>query len=274
VHGAGWLSRQAISTLALAIEDSQTKDIDYFIGETKLVAEELIKARPSMVSIANYVNQFLHELWERANKKEELKSLVAWARVKSDELIKLSEQATDRAIEYGSGIISVADTVITCSYSSTVCKSLELAKDNEEKFRVLVAESAVNGKVYGEITARELMQHGVPTEVIPDALVPQLIAKADKALVGADSILADGSLINGIPSLTVAQAAKKVNIPFFTVCETAKFDVRSHMSEALEPEAGVEKIPANLITGIITEKGIMAPSMIIAYVSKIAHSLP
>lgn len=273
VHGAGWLARQAIDTLTLAITESRAKSVDDFTKEMQALAEELIQARPSMVSIANYVRQFLHEIREGEKDKKDLTTLKSWAEARGTELVELSEKATARAIEYGGGIISTGDTVITCSYSSTVYKSLELAHDNEEKFRVLVAESRANGKAYGEIAARELKQHGIPTEVIPDESILQNIVKTDKALVGADSILADGSLINGIPSLTLARAAKEASVPFFAVCETAKFDVQGHIASASEPEPGLEKVPADLITGIITEKGILETSMVKAYMSAIARSL-
>ena len=271
VHGAGWLARQAIDTLTLAITESWQKDIAGFIQEMKSISEDLIKARLSMVSIANYVNQFLDEIRKEGKDKKDLKSLKAWAEARGTEFVELSEKATARAIEYGGGIISTSDTVITCSYSSTVCASLELARDNEEKFRVIVAESRFQDEAFGEITASELEQHGIPAEVIPDESIPSYIARVDKAIIGADSILADGSLINGVPSLALAQAAIEADIPFFVVCETAKFDAHGTAAKA-PPEPGLEKVPVGLITGIITEKGIMAPGMIKAYMAEMARS--
>jgi translation initiation factor 2B subunit (eIF-2B alpha/beta/delta family) len=272
VHGAGWLAQQAINTLTLAITESRQKDVAGFIHEIKSLSEELVKARPSMVSIANYINQFSHDIREREENNKDLKSLKAWAEARGTELVELSEKATERVIEYGGGIISTTDTIISCSYSSTVCASLELAKDNEEKFHVMVAASKFQDKAYGEITASELKQHGIPAEVISDESMPSCIARADKAIIGADSILADGSLINGMPSLALAQAAREVDIPFFAVCETAKFDIQGYIARVPKLESGLEKVPANLITGIITEKGIMAPGMTNAYMAELARS--
>lgn len=271
-HGAGWLSREALSTLNLAISQSQVENVIGFIEEIKAVAKELVNVRPSIVPISNHVGQFLHQIILESWKGKNLSLLKSWGQTEGKELIKLSEQATARAIEYGSGIISVADTVITCSYSSTVCMSFELARDNEETFRVMVAESKSLGKAYGEITVRELKQHGIPVQVISDEQIPAQIAKANKALVGADSILADGSFINGVPTLALAQAAKKKNVPFYTVCDTAKFDVQGYLAKESKTEPGFDRIPPDLITGIITEKGILAPGMVKAYVASMASS--
>jgi len=274
LHGAGWLSRQAISTLNLAVSESQADTVASFIDEIKIVAAELTEARPSMISIANYIHQLLQQVMLEAQNEKDLDFLRSLAQSKAIELTKLSEEATSKATEYGYGIIGDLDTVITCSYSSTVCEALKLAKQKGKEFQVLVAESKIKEKAYGEITAKQLKQHLIPVQVVPDKYIHLRISKADKALVGADSILSDGSLINGTPTRTLASAAKEQNIPFYTVCETAKFDTQGYIAKASEPEPGFDKTPSDLITGIITEKGIMKPSLVIAYVEQMARSSP
>lgn len=274
LHGAGWLSRQAISTLKLAVSESQADTAASFIDEIKIVAAELAKARPSMISIANYINQLLQQVMLGAQNEKNLDFLRSLARSKAIELTKLSEEATSKATEYGYGIIGDLDTVITCSYSSTVCEAFKLAKQKGKEFQVLVAESRINDKAYGEITAKQLKQHLIPVQVVPDKYIHLRISKADKALVGADSILSDGSLINGTPTHALASAAKEQNIPFYTVCVTAKFDTQEYIPKASEPEPGFDKTPSDLITGIITEKGIMKPSLVIAYVEQMARTSP
>jgi len=274
VHGAGWLSRQAISTLNLAINESQARTVADFVEEIRTVAAELIKARPSITSIANYINQFLQQVILRSRSEKNLASLKSFAKAKGNELIKSSVRAVSKAVEYGCGIITDFDTVITCSYSSTVCKVLELSRQRETKFRVIVAESRFKDKAYGEITAEQLMKHQIPAEIIRDENVQLRISKVDKALVGADSITADGYLINGTPTLILAQATKKKKIPFYTVCETAKFDIQGCTSKGTELEPGFDKTPLDLITGIITEKGTMQPSLIIAYIEQMTQLSP
>lgn len=271
IHGAGWLSRQSVNTLKLAIAESQAQTVTDLVEEIKVIAAELMQARPAMTPIANYVSQFLHQIIQRSQQEKDLSSLKSFAVAEGNKIIKSSAKALIKAVEYGCGIINDLDTVITCSYSSTVCKVFELAKQKETEFRVIVAESRSVGQVYGEITAEHLRKHSIPVEVIPDDKINSRIARASKALVGADSITADGYLINGVPTFTLAQAANRHKIPFYTVCETAKLDVRGYMTEASTLEPGFDKTPLELVTGIITEKGTMKPSLVIAYMEEMGR---
>jgi translation initiation factor 2B subunit (eIF-2B alpha/beta/delta family) len=274
VHGAGWLSRQAISILNLSLDTSQANTVTEFIEEIQNVAAELIKARPHITPISNYIIQFLDQVIQRSESERDLASLKSFAKTKGDELIKSSVRAVSKAVEYGCGIIADLDTVITCSYSSTICKVLELSHERGAKFQVIVAESRAGDKNYGEITAEQLKKHQIPVEIIRDESIQVRISKADKALVGADSITADGYLINGTPTLKLAEAAKKKKKPFYTICETAKFDIQGTTSQGTELEPGFDKTPLGLITGIITEKGTMQPSLVIAYLEEMSQPSP
>jgi len=270
-HGASLLSRQAVSILNLAINESQADTAADLIDEIRVIAAELIKARPNMVSIANYIHTFLQKIMLEAQNKKQLDILKSFALAKGDELIELSEEAVLRAIEYGSAIIGNQDKVITCSYSSTVCEAFELAKQNGRKFQVIIAESKFEDKAYGKITAEQLKQRQISVEIIGDEDISIHASRAKKALVGADSILDDGSLINGTPTYRLAKAVAQAGLPFYSICETGKFDVHSYMAKTPKPELGFDKTPYNLITGIITEKGVIETSQVIAYVKEMAR---
>jgi len=268
IHGAGWLSRQALDILSLVISQSHSANTVTLLDEIKATAAEVSKARPTMISIANYIDQFLREITLTAESVKNIETFKLLAGNVAKELIKLSEDAANLASTYGGRIISNLDTVITCSYSSTVCTALELARQDRTKFRVLVAESKASEEAFGRFTARQLKEYHIHVEVIPDRSIDKRISGADKAIVGADSVLADGSLINGTPTLALAQAARKAEIPFFAICETAKFDVHGHINKATAPEPGFDMVPPELITGIIMEKGIMQTHLITAYIEE------
>jgi len=273
IHGASWLSLHALNTLILAANESQARTVADFIREIKEVAGELIGARPSITPIINYANQFLHQVITRSQNENNVEALKSFAESEGKELEKSATKAVSKAVEYARGIISDLDTIITCSYSSTVCQVLELARQRETRFRVIAAESKSNDKAYGEITARQLMKHDIPVEIIPDPKINLRISKADKVLVGADSITADGYLINGKPTLQLAQTAKNKKIPFYVVCESAKFTIRGYITKAKELEPGFDKTPLNLVTGIITEKGTMLPGLVMAYIEEKAEEM-
>ncbi|HEX7365350.1 MAG TPA: hypothetical protein VF366_09310 [Dehalococcoidia bacterium] len=268
IHGASWMALHAINTLNLAVNQSQAVTMEKFIEETRQVAEQLASARPNITPIAYYANQFLYQVLTRAKIETDVNAVRRFAESKGKELLKTATKAFSKTVEYASSIIGDLESVITCSYSSTVCQVLEQAHQRETRFRVLIAESKFGDKAYGELAATELMKHQILAEIIPDASINFRISKADKALVGADSITGDGYLINGKPTLLLAQAAKSKNIPFFVACESSKFTIRGYVSKSAELEPGFDRIPLNLITGIITEKGTMLPSLVMSYIEE------
>jgi ribose 1,5-bisphosphate isomerase len=271
IHGASWLSRQAIGVMNLAIKKSEAKNKADFIEELKAVARGLMEARPSMASITNCVSRFVYQVSQKSEIKKDLGSLKKAARSKGNELIKDVEETFFKAAEQGAEMIEEGDRLMTCSYSSTICQTFRLARLAGKGFQVLVAESRAGGKAYGEMTAEQLRSYGIPAEVIPDKTIKQYVSKVGKALVGADSVLADGSLINGVPTYAVALAAKESQIPFYSLCETDKFDTRSYLGQPPELEEGFDRVPPHLITGIITEKGVVEPGEVMHYVKQRAR---
>lgn len=145
------------------------------------------------------------------------------------------------------------------------------------------------------LTAWELKQHGVPHAIIPDNAGAHYMSKGqvDMMIVGADRIAANGDAANKIGTLEKAIAAKFYGIPFYVAAPTSTIDmdtehgnlipieersademiyysgkhkdgsmveiqVSNPGSDAFNPAFDVT--PAELITGIITEKGIIKPS--------------
>jgi ribose 1,5-bisphosphate isomerase len=272
IHGASWLSRQAIGVMRLAVEKSEAKNVADFLEELKAVGRELMEARPSMASITNCVSHLIYQVSQGSQAKKELGSIKKLARSKGNQLTKDLEEAFFKATEQGAEVIEKCDRLMTCSYSSTICQTLKVAKLAGKEFYVLVAESrSSSGQAYGEMTMEQIKIYGIPAEIIPDKNIGQYISKVRKALVGADSILADGSLINGTPSYALALAAKKSQIPFYSLCETAKFDARSYLGQQPELEEGFDRVPPHLVTGIITEEGVIKPSEVTDYVKQRAR---
>ncbi len=146
------------------------------------------------------------------------------------------------------------------------------------------------------LTAWELNQAGVPHTIIPDNAGAWLMSlgKIDMMIVGADRIAANGDTANKIGTLEKAIAAKEYGIPFYVAAPTSTIDMEcadgSHIpieernedevlyqdgiaddgcrvrilvcspgSSAFNPSFDVT--PAKYITGIITEKGIIKPSL-------------
>ena len=181
-----------------------------------------------------------------------------------------SEFAVKKSAEWGATIIANSDYLTTCSYSSTVGETLKVAKQQRKNFKVFVAESRTddNKFQYGQILAKFLKSLKIATEVFPDDEIYRYVPKTKCVLVGADSLLCDGSIINGTPTYKVALKAKECGIPFYSVCETTKANTLSYLGKNTELKEGFELVPSNLITGIITEKGILEVHEIIAIIKE------
>ena len=128
-----------------------------------------------------------------------------------------------------------------------------------------------------------MQQENIPVKLIPDVASGFLMSqgKIDKVVIGADRI-ARGGVVNKVGSFMVALAAKHHDIPFYVAAPYSTFDneisiydtiieerdgdeVRYYGGARICPE-GTEVInpafditPKELITGIITEKGIIDP---------------
>jgi len=135
------------------------------------------------------------------------------------------------------------------------------------------------------LTVWELMQRGIDVTLICDSMAALVMqqGKIDGVVVGADRIAANGDAANKIGTYGVAVSAKVHNVPFYVAAPVSTFDLTlSEGSEIPIEERDANEIcdgfgkrtapegckaynpafdvtPAELIAGIITERGIIAP---------------
>jgi len=133
------------------------------------------------------------------------------------------------------------------------------------------------------LTAYELMQEGIPCTLITDSMAGHLMSRGevDVVVVGADRIAANGDVANKIGTYPLAVLAKRHGIPFYVAAPLSTFDpkipngsripieerpadeVTGYRGSRWAPEGvavrnpAFDVTPAELITGIITERGIV-----------------
>jgi len=183
-------------------------------------------------------------------------------------------------------LIADDDKIMTHSYSSTVVAVLEEAFAKHGDIEVITTRSGPG--CTGERIARELGLYGIPVTFIDDAAMGLYVSTVGKVMVGADRVCADGKVVNGIGTYQLALVAGRASIPFYVLCETLKFDPRLRSNgvdlEEKEPSEVVEvgrlppgvKVknpyfditPLELVTGIVTENGLLTPQEIISYMQK------
>lgn len=273
-HGAAWLSRKAVRVLAAIVQQSKGESTSAVMEELRRSAALLKAARPDMVSIAHYIASFQQQMERYQAGSRSPQEIKDRAGEIARQLTERSLKAGRRAAAQGALLITDTSTVITCSYSSTVCEAFLTAHRQEKNFRSIVAASCSRGISYGEATAAYLNKHGIRAEVIQDSEIERYTAMATLAMTGADRIFKDGSAVNGSPSAALAKAADEAGKPFYVVCETAKLDPVNSSEEVQLAESGFDIIPASRISGIITESGNIAPREIDVLAARQAQIAP
>ena len=267
VHGASWLSREALDVLKALAESLPSEDADRLLGVMREAARRLADARPSMASITNMVASLLYEV--EGGRGMPLSRLRRLASEKASALSETSHRGMALTAENAAELIEGKEAVITYSYSSTVLEALS----RRPEVRTIVPES--RPLLEGRRLAEQLAERGGRPTLIIDGAMAYFAREADAALVGADSVLADGSVVNKVGTRLAALAAWEAGIPFYVACETSKFDVRNYLGREAVLEEGdpaevgegfpgmavrnpsFETTPARLITAVVTERGVM-----------------
>ncbi|MFC1904422.1 translation initiation factor eIF-2B [Chloroflexota bacterium] len=285
VHGASELARQAMVVLKVAAEQSHADDIGQFLAEQQEIGQSLMSARPAMAPVFNIVRLFLDAIDKEAGEMD-LETDRQFVVSKADEAVKDSLQAVAQIAKYSAELIADGDSIMTHSYSSTVVAGLRRAFTEHRNIEVVATRSGA-GRT-GERIARELGLLGIPVTFIDDTAVGLCIPTINKVMVGADRICTDGKLVNGVGTYPVALAAREADVPLYVLCETLKFDSRltgaevdleeKEASEVVEPGRlpPVVKVkhpyfditPLGLVTGVVTEDGLLTPEEVISDMQK------
>lgn len=258
-HGSRWLMRMSIELLRDLAAQPTTSPAEQ-LRQLHHVGRELAHARPSMAALAGAVRRILTAPG----------GLNGMAQV-AEQLLQEYDQApvyiTTFARPYLRG------TILTHSLSGTVLEVLNACVPPIEHIIMLEGRPLYEGRT----VAQSLRQRSsVALTLLTDAQADIFLPMCQAVVVGADSILADGSLINKAGTALLAWAAHGHGIPFYVLAETLKIApyswsgdltlLEEQSSHDVWPEAffGVavrnfifDHTPAELVTAFITEQGVL-----------------
>ncbi|WP_440007898.1 NUDIX domain-containing protein [Halomicrococcus sp. SG-WS-1] len=256
-HGSAYVSVRALEVLrdrAGAIAAGE-RDGDW--SDLAAIAEALCDARTSMAALGNRVDR-------------------AMATASDDRTPAAVERAAavgvERAFSADDGAAAVAreriegDAALTLSRSGTVLAALDAAE------RVFVAESRPAREGVG--VAEELAGGGdAPVTLHTDAAVAHVLATrdVDAVVVGADTVLPGGDVVNKTGTRATALAADREDVPVYVVVASDKVATGDDPAlEAGDPaavydgSADVEVLnptfdvtPADCVAGYVTERGVL-----------------
>jgi len=258
-HGARQLALEALRALAEVAPDTDSEEL-------RDCARALVLARPMMAVIENAM-------------------ALAWERCQATgDPVKGAAQAIERLESAPDGMAASArsviprDTLITLTYSSAVIEVLNRLRPR----RVIVSESR---PLYeGQRTARALAGQGVSLTLITEAQMALFVCEAEAVVVGADSVQADGSLVNKVGTHLLALAARAEKVPLYVLAETLKVAAPSQPQRFTVEEGKRHEVtrmrwlevrnvyfevtPARLVTAYVTEEGVRKPSEMRRYASE------
>lgn len=229
-RGAAAIADAAAAALAAQATASTVTDPDAFRAEMRAAAHELLDTRPTAVSLPNALRYVLSGM--DGDDVDEL----------SDSIVRLAssfradlEKAHDRLGRIGAGRFADGDVIMTHCHSTDALACIEAAVDEGTTLSAIVKETRPRNQ--GHITARELRDLDVPVTFIVDNAAHRFLDDADHLLVGADSIAADGSVVNKIGTAGLAVSARDRGVPVVVAAQSIKLHPKTLTGASLEIEA-------------------------------------
>ena len=251
----------------------------------------LATSRPTAVNLfwaLDRMRGVLHRNRNVADAPELARALLREARVIHDE----DRRMCHRIGKYGASLLQHATGVLThcntgglaTSEYGTALAAIFTAQDQGHTLQVYADETRplLQG---ARLTAWELQRRGVPCTLICDSMAAQVMreGRVQAVIVGADRITARGDTANKIGTYSLAVLAKHHSIPFYVAAPKSTFDLTIVSGDSIPIEQrksteitqgfgnqtapddiavynpAFDVTPAELITAIITERGIISP---------------
>ncbi|NQT84065.1 translation initiation factor eIF-2B [bacterium] len=270
-HGAAFLAKQSLRAMKLSAVEGEAGEADSFLREMARLGTRIVRLRPSMSApICNGIVRMFDAISQEARSVRDVRELKEFARRAVDRLLVVSEENVRKTAMHVCRAIPEGATVLTHSYSETCLRALLACE--EKGVRVFATES--RPLFEGRAMAESLRKGRVQVTLLTDAEAGHFMGDVQVVLVGADTVLMDGSLINKIGTYLLALAARDKDVPFRVACDSWKFRIEGGVpdleekspDEVVDSASGMaarnvyfDLTPPRLITSLVTEVGDMKP---------------
>ncbi len=291
VRGAPAIGVTAALGIALGAQSVNQTEYRNFSRTVLAICDQLAATRPTAVNLFWAIERMKRKLDSLQSQPIQWikQALILEAQAILDEDIGLC-RAMGR---HGAELIKDGQTVLThCNAGAlatagygTALGVIRAAWEQGKKINVIADETRpiLQGS---RLTAWELMQDQIPVTLITDNMAGSLMrqGKIHLCVVGADRIAANGDVANKIVTYSVAVLAKAHGIPFYVAAPYSTIDLKTksgadipieqrnplevttiHGSHPVAPDGvavynpAFDVTPAELITGIVTERGVFKP---------------
>ena len=287
VRGAPAIGISGAFGLALAVLQSDAKEKDQLMQDLETAKKILLKTRPTAVNLAWGLEKIMSVAKSEKTVEQIRVSIVEVAKQMAEDDIQINMSIGKN----GSELFSKNDTIMThCNAGAlatvgygTALGVIRAAKESGKNIKVIATETRPVQQG-SRLTAFELKHDGIDVSLIPDTAVGYTMANGlvNGVIVGADRILRTGHVFNKIGTYQVATMAKSHDIPFYVAAPLSTFDLESRPDDVIIEQRkasevtgvgdkktapdGIDVInpafdmtPPELISGIITENGVVKP---------------
>ena len=291
VRGApaiGIAGAHGVSLAAIELS-KKTDDRQKFLSELSTKAEYLKSSRPTAVNLRWAIEK---QMYLAQNSEGDVKKITERLIENGIKLENEDIEINKKMGDFGAEIVPKGATILThCNAGAlatvgygTALGVIRSAYAKDPTIRVFADETRPRQQG-ARLTTWELTVDGIDTTLITDGMCSYFMKKGmiDLVIVGADRIALNGDTANKIGTYTVAIAAKYHNIPFYIAAPISTIDSNIESGEQIPIEErshdevthingdwicakevniinpGFDVTPNELITGIITEKGIIRP---------------
>lgn len=290
VRGAPAIGIAAAYGIVVGLQTVGDESADAFTARLHEVADYLATSRPTAVNLFWAIDRMKKhaETVGTSDVAALRQSLLAEA-----QRIHEEDRAVCHAIgRYGAELLGDGQGVLThCNAGGlataeygTALSVFFTAQDTGKKLHVFVDETRplLQG---ARLTAWELSQRGIDATLICDSMAAQVMkeGRVHAVITGADRVAANGDSANKIGTYSIAVLAKAHDIPFYIAAPVSTFDLSLESGDGIPIEQRAREeithgfgrqtapdgvavynpafdvTPANLIAGIITERGIIQP---------------
>ena len=287
IRGAPAIGVSGAFGLALASLQSNATTKEQLIEDLEKARKILFETRPTAINLAWGLDKIMNVAKDGTSVDQIKESIIDEAKKMAEDDIKINKKMGQN----GSVLFENNDTIMThCNAGAlatvaygTALGVIRATKESGKNVKVIATETRPIQQG-SRLTAFELKHDGFDVSLIPDTAVGYSMANGlvNKVVVGADRIVRTGHVFNKIGTYQVATMAKQHGIPFYVAAPLSTFDMKTNAENVIiEMRQGTEvtgigdkktapddigvinpafdMTPPELITGIITEKGIAKP---------------
>lgn len=287
VRGAPAIGVSGAFGLALAVLQSNASSKDELIGDLQNAKDILFETRPTAVNLGWGLDKIMAVAKTGDTVDQIRESVISEAKKMADDDIEINKAMGKN----GSILFENNDTIMThCNAGAlatvaygTALGVIRATKESGKNVKVIATETRPIQQG-SRLTAFELKHDGFDVSLIPDTAVGYSMANGlvNKVVVGADRIVKTGHVFNKIGTYQVATMARQHRIPFYVAAPLSTIDMKSKAEDVIiEMRKGSEVTgtgdkktapddinvinpafditPPELISGIITEKGVAHP---------------